>query len=303
MSTASVVKMMRLLLMTSIFFGSVSRSKSLMNLINGGTDIPKLYDCYFDSQIAKQAATAVSNAVKAGKTKIEVNFPPVPNLDEVRFGTPLNKRFGTNVVAQELSVVGGYVPGSDLSRQQVAFANIYWAKKISGAMVFFGKQVNVISAEPVTFDLIKSKGDISRMAPLQPGREFKLTEGNAVDAAYIAINPGGEETWERIRTSYRCNKGPFLVLNNAYSTTYGLGNKCNYEEAYYLKRISKGWIYRAYPGPWKAYLEKPDGVCELLQTYKTKPQLNEVATLVREESFRRFAINNDRWTPGFGERL
>jgi Domain of unknown function (DUF1995) len=207
--------------------------------------------------------------------------------------------------SKELKVRGGYVPGSDLARQQVAFANVYWAKTLAGAMGggFGGRQINVISAEPVSFDQIGSKGDVSRMAPLQLGREFKLTEGNSVDAGYIAINPGGEETWERIRSSYKCNKGPFVVLNNAYSTTYGLGNKCNYEEVYYLKRISKGWVYRAFPGPWKAYLEKPDGVCELLQTYNTKPQLNEVAKLVREESFRRFAINNDRWTPGFGERL
>lgn len=298
--------MIRFILKAFIFYGCFYDVRAFMNLINGGTDIPKLYDCYFDSQIAKQAATAVSNAVKSGKTKIEVYFPPVPNLDEVRFGTPLNKRFGTNVVAKELSVTTGYVPGSDLARQQVAFANLYWAKMLAGAMgggFGGGKQVNVISSEPVSFDQIKSKGDISRMAPLQAGRENKLTEGNSVDAAYIAINPGGEEVWDRVRSSYGCNKGPFLVLNNAYPTSYGLGNKCNYEEVYYMKRISKGWIYRAFPGPWRAYLEKPDGACELLQSYNTKPQLNDVAKLVREESFKRFAINNDRWTPGFGERL
>lgn len=99
------------------------------------------------------------------------------------------------------------------------------------------------------------------------------------------------------------NKSPFVILNNAFSTMYGLGNKRGYEEAYYLKRISKGWVFRAFPGPWLAYLEKPDGTVELLQSYRTKPELNQVATLVREESFRRYAINNDRWSKGFGERL
>lgn len=289
----------------AILLSLLPAAQSFLPILDGGKDIPKIFDCYFDSQIAKQASTAVSKAVAAGKTKLEVYFPPVPNLDEVRFGTPLNKRFGTNVVAKELSVPGGYVPGSDLARQQVAFANMYWAKSLAGAMGggFGGKQVNVISSEPVSFDQIKSKGDISRIAPYQPGRESKLTDGNSVDAAYIAINPGGEEVWERVRGMYRCNKGPFLVLNNAYSTTYGLGNKCGYEEVYYLKRVSKGWIFRTFPGPWKAYLEKPDGSCELLQSYQTKPQLNEVANLVREESFRRYAINNDRWSKGFGERL
>lgn len=99
------------------------------------------------------------------------------------------------------------------------------------------------------------------------------------------------------------DKAPYLILNNAYSTTYGLGNKAGYEEAYYLKRISKGYIFRAFPGPWCAYLEKPDGNVELLSYFGEKPQLNEVAKMVRDESFQRFAINNDRWSPGFGERL
>jgi hypothetical protein len=52
--------------------------------IDGGNGIPKLYDCYFNEQIAKQAATAVSKAIAAGKSKIEVNFPPVPNVDEAK---------------------------------------------------------------------------------------------------------------------------------------------------------------------------------------------------------------------------
>lgn len=73
--------------------------------------------------------------------------------------------------------------------------------------------------------------------------------------------------------------------------------------AYYLKRISKGWIFRQFPGNWEAFLEKPDGTVELLKSYRTKPSLNEAATFVREESFRRYAINNDRWTTGFGGRL
>jgi len=269
-----------------------------------GKDIPALspaYKAYFDQQIAKQAATAVGKAVAAGKTKIEVQFPPVPNLDEVRFGTPLNQKFGKTVVAKELQVQGGYQPGSDLARQQVAYANVYWAKMLAGAVRGgpLGKAVTVVSAEPVTYSQIKGKGgDLGRMAPLQLGR------ASATDNPCIAINPGGEETWDRVRNAYcKTAKVPFVVLNNAYSTTYGLGNKRGYEEAYYLKRISKGWIFRAFPGKWQAYLEKPDGKCELLQSYDVKPQLNEVAAMVRDESFKRFAIGNDRWSKGFGERL
>jgi len=88
------------------------------------------------------------------------------------------------------------------------------------------------------------------------------------------------------------------VLNNAYSTSYDLGNRRGFEEVYYLKRISKGFVFRAFPGNWEAYLEKPDGSCEVLQSYKTKPSLREVSELVRETSFKRYAMNNDRWMQG-----
>ena len=119
----------------------------------------------------------------------------------------------------------------------------------------------------------------------------------------VCVNPGGEEQWNRIMAAHSSPRAPFIVLNNAYSTTYNLGNKSGFEEAYYLKRISKGWVFRSFPGPWEAYLERPDGSVELLKSYRQKPELKDVATLVREESFQRYAINNDRWTPGFGERL
>jgi len=53
----------------------------LVPFLDGGNGMPKLYDGWFNDQISKQAATAVSKAIAAGKTKIEVNFPPVPNVD------------------------------------------------------------------------------------------------------------------------------------------------------------------------------------------------------------------------------
>merc|ERR1719203_282495 len=122
------------------------------------------------------------------------------------------------------------------------------------------------------------------------------TNGEAV----ICCNPGGEESWDRIVSAHGSPGAPFIMLNNAYSTTYDLGNKKGFEEAYYLKRISKGWVFRVFPGPWEAYIEKPDGTVELLKSYKKKPSLGEASKLVRETSFKRYAINNDRWTPGFG---
>jgi hypothetical protein len=48
-----------------------------------------MYDSYFDEQIAKQANAAISRAISAGKRNMEVQFPPVPNVEEAKFGTPL----------------------------------------------------------------------------------------------------------------------------------------------------------------------------------------------------------------------
>lgn len=223
--------------------------------------------------------------------------------DEVRFGTPLNKKFGTSVIARDLKVDGGYKPGSDVSRYLVSYSNVFWAKKLASAAsggLLGGKPVAVLTTEQVSFDSVKNMGDLSRSGKLMT-QESRAAGRNG--EVVIAINPGGEETWDRLVSAHGSPGAPFVVLNNAYSTTYGLGNQANFEEAYYLKRISKGWVFRSFPGPWEAYIEKPNGSVEMLKSYKQKPELREVSALVRDESFKRYAVNNDRWTPGFGERL
>jgi hypothetical protein len=184
----------------------------------------------------------------------------------------------------------------------IAYSNIYWAKKIANASRGgpLGGPACVLTPEAVNFGLIANLGDLSRTGVL--GSQEARQKGRNKECI-ICVNPGGEETWDRLESAYGSPGSPFVVLNNAFSTTYNLGNKRGFEEAYYLKRISKGWVFRSFPGPWLAYLERPDGSVELLQSYREKPLLRDVATLVREESFKRYAINNDRWTPGFGERL
>lgn len=260
--------------------------------------MPKMYGGYFDEQISKQASTALSKAISAGKKNMEVQFPPVPNVEEAKFGTPLNQKFGTSLVARDLKIKGGYKPGSNVSRNLIAYSNIYWAKRLAGAMkgsIVGGKPVGVLTAEQVDFKEINGMGDLSRSGKINSDKARREGRPNE---AIIAINPGGEETWARLVAAHGCPGQPFVVMNNSYSTSYDLGNRKGFEEVYYLKRISKGFVYRAFPGDWEALLEKPDGTTEVLQSYKTKPSLREVAELVREESFKRYAIGNDRWMSG-----
>lgn len=66
------------------------------------------------------------NPLRTGKP-VEVCFFPVPNIDEVQFGTSLNKAFGTEV-AKDLGM-GDYKPGSTIRTYLVQYSNVYWAKK------------------------------------------------------------------------------------------------------------------------------------------------------------------------------
>ena len=188
----------------------------------------------------------------------------------------MNQKFGTKVVGKDLGIA--YKPGSELSRQLIGYSNIYWAKKLAGAAN--GKSVAVITTEPVNFSAVKGMGGISRSGKVMSEKARQEARNNE---CVICINPGGEETWDKLVSAHSTPSSSFVVLNNAYSTSYDLGNKRGYEEAYYLKRISKGWVYRAFPGKWEAYIEKPDGAVELLQSYDTKPLLRDVSALVRDE--------------------
>jgi len=51
----------------SLVLTVVSFSNALVPLIDGGKTMPKLYDGWFNDQIAKQANTALSRAIAAGK--------------------------------------------------------------------------------------------------------------------------------------------------------------------------------------------------------------------------------------------
>ena len=195
-------------------------------------------------------------------------------------------------------VKGGYKPGSDISRNIVAYSNVYWAKKVAGSLkggALGGTPVAALTAEQVLFDDVRflatfpcsadpppssTHGAVSHPSSRSPSsfpdqksrgriahRQAQLSESppgvsdplrfapssddarSRADAsrdpvplfpsprprgrakeAVIAICPGGEETWERLASAHGQPNCPFVVLNNAYSTSYGLGNRKDFEE-------------------------------------------------------------------------
>ena len=160
---------------------------SLIPLLDGGKSIPKLYDGWFNDQISKQASASISKAINAGIKNMEVQFPPVPNVDEVKFGTPLNQKFGTQLVARDLKAKGGYKPGSKVSRNLLAYSNVYWAKKIASASAGgFGKPVGILTAEAVDFGEIGNLGGLSRTGKILQEESRKAGRNGE---SIICVNP------------------------------------------------------------------------------------------------------------------
>lgn len=80
-----------------------------------------------------------------------------------------SQKFGTTIVARNLKIRGGYKPGASISRNLIAYSNLYWAKKLAGAVKGGGggllggnHPVGVLTAEQVNFDEVENFGDISR---------------------------------------------------------------------------------------------------------------------------------------------
>ncbi|CAM9475372.1 unnamed protein product [Discosporangium mesarthrocarpum] len=277
---------------TRMFFGTTSGS------------MPKLYDGWFKKtgQIERDMIAGTKSALRKGKP-VEVCFFPVPNFDEVKFGTPTNQAFGKEV-AKDLGM-GEYKPGSTIRTYLVEFSNVYWAKKLADGL---GGTVWVATTDGLKKDktVVSKPGKAKFCSLRKPETMEAIKKGDTV----IVVSPGTTAEWQACASRFSEQKASkcLVFLNGLLNEGYEVGGPLmNLEQAcgYYLKRVSKGYIFRCSPSNWKAYLEKPDGGVEVLETYKEKPLLRDAAKVVREESLERFGVFNDRWTNDsrFGGRL
>ena len=140
--------------------------------------------------------------------------------------------------------------------------------------------------------------------PLE-SKDVQVTSRDAV----IVVAPGVTQSW-KIGYDLAANAGaPVVFLNSQLSERYSLGGPLDdVEEVYYLKPISKGFVYRAYPGGWQCILDKPDGTQEKLMEYPSdeRPTLGELSQLTRSVSQEKFgAAMNDKFTndPRMGGRM
>jgi len=261
---------------------------------------PSLYESWFNGDLEALVATAIQNAKSAGVRSMEVYIPCVPNVDEVDFGTALNQKFAQRI-APELGMVEEY---KKVRKYLVPYANVYWSiKAVVPALRSAGcsGKIAVVCADgvekgtvalPTNVELVSLRSALSREA------EMRGMDG------IIVVDPRSTSHWTK-GGALGGDSTTTVMLNSAFSETYDLcGPLPDCIPTLFVKRISKGWMFRVFPKSWEVCLERPDGSIEVLSTVdNTKPKLREVAKIVREESFKRYSIFNDRWSKGFGARL
>ncbi|KAI0567119.1 hypothetical protein FGB62_4g033 [Gracilaria domingensis] len=262
---------------------------------------PQLYDAWFPPhELRDQMQTSLTAAVEDGHTLLELQWPVVPNLEEIAAGTLLNFEFGKFV-----SRVLGMAAPKDymlIKRYLASFCNLYWTLCVAQAPCFQDRVVWALSTDGVS-----KVAAADRLMNVRLGSMRNLPETGEDDVLVIA-DPRVNEVWKR-GAQIRPKNGYTVFLNSQFNESYGLtgprrGPLKETIVVYMLKRVTRGYVFFAYPGPWRACLEKPDLQIEELKEFEKEPKLREIAGVVRSESNKRYGgFYNDRYVRGFGGRL
>mmetsp|Transcript_30410 Transcript_30410/g.74119 ORF Transcript_30410/g.74119 Transcript_30410/m.74119 type:complete len:224 (+) Transcript_30410:1421-2092(+) len=153
--------------------------------------VPPLYAAWFEESGELRAAvlSAIAVAAQDGTRTMEVQFPCVPNVDEVAFGTALNQQFAIEIsAALGMTAKGKY---AQCRRYLVSFANLYWALAIASS--FSDRTVWLVSTDSV------SKRDAVEFVPnakLASITRIKPSEIAPTDVV-IVMDPGPTDLWRR----------------------------------------------------------------------------------------------------------
>lgn len=268
-----------------------------------GLSFPALYDAWFKPglQLSEQARRAVEAAHRDGVTDMELQWPVVPNLEEIAAGTMLNMEFGKQVALDM-----GMAADSEyqlIKRYLSSFCNVWWGIELSKCSCFQGRTVWIVSSDGVSRQAVKAPENI-RFASLR-----NPPEGAGDDDVIIVLDPRFNDGWKKAASFKRPN-GTLIFLNSQFNETYGLtgprfGKLKSVVPVYFLKRVTRGFIFFSYEeGKWRACLENPDLSIEVVKEYDTVPKLRDVSNAVRNTSNNRYGgFFNDRYVRGFGGRL
>jgi hypothetical protein len=287
---------------------------------NKANEFPNLYKGWIQSegdQIARQMISSIKAAILKNERYIEVLFDPVPNLDEVAFGTEWNQRFRKDVVNNL------QVPEFATNRGGPAtleWSNIYWANRLAAGIIGNSKK-------DIVAITLSGEGTRGKYLPiLTPGlslltqSEVKSPKFSAPNLqAFILLSPCQEEHYRFGKTLGDKYNIPIIALNSPFSFRYdigkfhdyslanynlefrnnlfshSLGGGSPYNLAYVMKRIPKGWIYRSYPKAFEAIVEGPNYEIFRVATFPTQPKLTEISAVNMKASADKYgATGNDR---------
>eukprot|EP01041_Mallomonas_annulata_P006366 gene6366-12869_t len=254
-------------------------------------EFPNLYEGWIKAsgdQIAKQMISSVKSALTKEKL-IEVLFDPVPNLDEVAFGTAMNKKLRLEVAA-ELKV-----PDYATNRggpSTLEWSNIYWASRL----------VSGLRSPKAVAVSISGEGTRGQFLPTLPKgmvlmtlTEAKKTLSSGDASLIILLSPCQESHYIDGKALSVKIGVPVIALNSAYSFRYDVGGGKPWELAYVMKRIPKGWIFRITPGKFQAIIEGPNYEVFKAADFDTQPALTAISRVSMEASTQKYgATGNDR---------
>ncbi|OSX72159.1 hypothetical protein BU14_0461s0001 [Porphyra umbilicalis] len=150
------------------------------------------------------------------------------------------------------------------------FANVYWALALAPALLDRGDgggaggaggggTLHAISTDSVVKERAVAAAAAAgvRLSSLRSRAALAVGPADAV----AVLDPRATDTWRTAAALVPAAlpTTPLVALNASFTETYGLGGPLPdvFEPAFYLKRVSKGWVLREYPGPWQVWLETP----------------------------------------------
>lgn len=191
---------------------------------NKADEFPNLYKGWIRSegdQIAKQMISSTKSALSKNEKYIEVLFDPVPNLDEVAFGTEWNKRLRKDVVA-ELKV-----PDYATNRggpSTLEWSTLYWANRLCiGALSNKKVLLISISGEGTKGNNLPTLGKGVKLVTLSESKKDIIFNSGDVYDAIILLSPCQESHYidgKKLADKYNI---PLIALNAPYSYRYDVG--------------------------------------------------------------------------------
>ena len=259
-------------------------------------ELPNLYRGWIKAdgdQIAKQMISAVKASLAKKESLIEVIFDPVPNLDEVTYGTPWNLKFRKEVNTN-LKVTDAATKRSAPSILE--WSNIYWANRLVAGIGAKNVVALSISGEGTGKGgdkFVPSLCNGMKLIAFNEGKKILQKPGDA--NLIILLSPVAEGQYREAEKLGQLLKCPVISLNSAYSFRYDIGAGAPWTLSYVMKRIPKGWIFRMYPGKFDAIVEGPDYEITRTCQYSTQPKLTEISKANQKKSAELYGpTGNDR---------